>query len=65
MAEKRADYFAGGTLVVWDVDLLAEDAVRTYSAADPEHQAIFRRGETADAEPAVPGWKMKVDDLFS
>jgi len=25
MAEKRADYFAGGTLVVWDVDLLAEE----------------------------------------
>lgn len=32
MAGKRADYFACGTLVVWDVDLLSEDviwAVRT------------------------------------
>ncbi|HKU77223.1 MAG TPA: Uma2 family endonuclease, partial [Pyrinomonadaceae bacterium] len=25
MAQKRADYFAAGTLVVWDVDLLSED----------------------------------------
>ena len=28
MAAKRADYFAAGTLVVWDVDLLSEDGVR-------------------------------------
>lgn len=64
MAEKRADYFAAGTRVVWDVDLLAEDVVRKYSAADPGRPVLFRRGATADAEPAVPGWSMKVDDLF-
>ena len=64
IAVKRADYFASGTLVVWDVDLLAEDVVHKYSAADPEHPVIFRRGEIADAEPAVTGWTMKVDDLF-
>ena len=28
MAAKRADYFAAGTLVVWDVDLLSENVVR-------------------------------------
>src|SRR6201999_4202644 len=28
MAKKRADYFAAGTLVVWDVDLLRDDVVR-------------------------------------
>lgn len=33
-------------------------------AADPEHLTIFRKGEIADAEPAVPGWKMSVDELF-
>ena len=27
MAEKRADYFAAGTEVVWDVDLLSDDAM--------------------------------------
>jgi len=25
---------------------------------------IYRRGETAEAEPAVPGWKFPVDELF-
>ena len=63
MAAKRADYFACSTLVVWDVDLLSEDVIMAYKASDPEHPVIFRRGETADAEPAVPGWRMAVDDL--
>jgi Uma2 family endonuclease len=64
MAEKRADYFAAGTLVVWDVDLLSEDVVRVYRADDPERAVIYSRGEIAEAEPAVPGWTMAVDDLF-
>ncbi len=63
-AAKRADYFAAGTLVVWDIDLLGEDVVRVYRASDPTTPTIFRRGEMADAEPAVPGWRMAVDDLF-
>ena len=65
MARKRADYFAAGTLVVWDADVLRAEEVRKYSADDPENPVIFRRGELADAEPAVPGWKMPVDDLFA
>jgi Uma2 family endonuclease len=64
MALKRADYFAAGTQVVWDVDLLSDDAVRVYRANDPESAVIYRRGEIAEAEPAVPGWTMAVDDLF-
>jgi Uma2 family endonuclease len=64
IAQKRADYFAAGTLVVWDVDLLSEDVVRSYRKDDPEHPKVFRRGEMANAEPAVPGWSMPVDDLF-
>jgi Uma2 family endonuclease len=64
MREKRADYFACGTLVVWDVDLLSPDVIKSYKASDPEHPVIFRRGEIADAEPAVPGWRMAVDELF-
>ena len=64
MATKRADYFACGTLVVWDVDLQSEDVVKSYKASDPDTPVIFRRGEVADAEPAVPGWRMAVDDLF-
>ena len=64
MAAKRADYFAAGTLIVWDVDLLSEDVVRVYRASDPERAAIYRRGQMAEAEPAVPGWSMTVADLF-
>jgi Uma2 family endonuclease len=65
MAEKRADYFAAGTLVVWDVDLLGEDTVRSYRASAPDVARVYRRGETADAEPAVPGWRFAVDELFA
>ncbi len=63
MARKRADYFAAGTLVVWDVDLLGEDVVRVHRASSPE-PTIYRRGQLAEAEPAVPGWRMSVDELF-
>jgi Uma2 family endonuclease len=64
IAEKRTDYFACGTLVVWDVDLQSEDVIKSYKASDPEHPVLFRREEIADAEPAVPGWRMAVNDLF-
>lgn len=65
LAEKRADYFATGTRVVWDVDLLGSDVVRVYRHDDPDHPTIYHRGEVAEAEPAVPGWQMPVDDLFA
>ena len=65
MAAKRADYFAAGTLVVWDVDPQGDNVVRVFRDKDPHSPAaIFRRGEIADAEPAVPGWRMPVDELF-
>ena len=64
MAHKRSDYFAAGTQVVWDVDLLSDDVVRVFRASDPENATIYRRGEIAEAEPAVPRWTMAVNDLF-
>jgi Uma2 family endonuclease len=64
-AAKRADYFVCGTLVVWDVDLLSNDVIKSYNASDPESPVIFRRGDNPDAEPAVPEWRMPVDDLFA
>jgi Uma2 family endonuclease len=45
MAQKRADYFAAGTLVMWDVDLLGPDAIKCYAANDPGRPRVFRRGE--------------------
>ena len=64
IAAKRADYFAAGTLVVWDVDLLSDDVVRVYKSTSPGAPTVYRRGDIAEAEPAVPGWTMPVDDLF-
>ena len=64
LADKRADYFAAGTQVVWDVDLLDDEVVRVYRATAPDTATVYRRGERAEAEPAVPGWSMLVSDMF-
>ncbi|MBX9581763.1 MAG: Uma2 family endonuclease [Gemmataceae bacterium] len=64
MADKRADYFAAGTKVVWDVDPAA-GTVAKYTAADPLTPAVFGPGQEADAEPAVRGWRLPVDALFA
>ena len=64
LAAKRRDYFDAGTLVVWDVDLLSDDVVRVYRHTDREQPTLYRRGDVAEAEPAVPGWTMPVEDLF-
>jgi Uma2 family endonuclease len=65
IARKQRDYFAAGTLVVWDVDLLSADIVKVYKVGEPDKPTIYRRGDIAEAEPAVPGWSMLVDDLFN
>jgi Uma2 family endonuclease len=56
MAQKRADYFACGTLVVWDVDLLSADVVKVYRASNPDHPSIYRHsgsgaGRLSQGEP--------------
>jgi Uma2 family endonuclease len=64
MAAKRADYFEAGTPVVWDVDPIAE-CVHVYRAGAPDQPVTFHRGQEADAEPAVPGWRLAVDWIFA
>jgi Uma2 family endonuclease len=64
IAAKRSEYFAAGTRVVWDVDVLQEELVRVYRTDSPETPTVYRRDEIAEAEPAVPGWKFVVDELF-
>ncbi|MCP9492938.1 MAG: Uma2 family endonuclease [Pyrinomonadaceae bacterium MAG19_C2-C3] len=59
--QKRADYFACGTLVFWDVDVLREKVVRVYRADAPDAPRIYRKGDIAEAEPALPGWSLAVD----
>lgn len=61
---KRTEYLAAGTLVVWDVDLQGPLTIRAYRTGETTPQ-VFRRGEVAGAEPAVPGWRFRVDELFA
>lgn len=63
MPKKRADYFAAGTKVVWDV-LQSEEVVRVDRSDSPDTPTVYRRGDIAEAEPAVPGWTKPVDGLF-
>jgi Uma2 family endonuclease len=62
MAAKRDDYFEAGTLVVWDVDPIAR-VVRSYRSGGAVTE--FAVGSEADAEPAVPGWRVSVDWLMA
>lgn len=64
IASKRADYFAAGTIVVWDVDALREKLGRVYRAGDADNPAIYHAGELVEAEPALPGWTMAVNEIF-
>jgi Uma2 family endonuclease len=64
LAAKRRGYFAAGTLVVWDVDLLSDDVIKVYRFTDPGTPTIYKRRDIAEAEPAVSGWTMPVDELF-
>jgi len=62
-AAKRADYFLAGTLVVWDVDPV-NNWIDCYRAADPLNPKRFTLSQEADAEPALPGWRVSVDWLM-
>lgn len=67
MAAKRADYFACGTQVVWDVDLQGDEKsskiIYVYRADNPEESTLYRDSDVAEAEPALPGWRFPVDQL--
>ncbi len=62
--DKIADYFAAGTLVVWDVDALRNKTITVYRATNPDQPTVYHRGEIAEAEPALPGWALAVDDVL-
>ena len=60
---KLRDYFEAGTLVVWDVDPV-DDLIHSHRHDAPDHPETFRPGDLAHAEPAVPGWRVEVDELL-
>jgi Uma2 family endonuclease len=61
---KINDYFLAGALVVWDVVVLRAKLVRVHRSSDPDNPTIYRRGDLAEAEPALPGWRMAVDEIL-
>ena len=63
MASKRADYFEAGTKVVWDVDP-TQKLIHVYRPDRPDSPTTYGLGQLADAEPALPGWRLAVDSLF-
>ncbi len=64
MASKRADYFEAGTQIVWDVDPIAE-TIWVYRAGAQDVPQRVSRGQEADAEPVVRGWRVAVDWIFA
>ncbi len=63
LAAKREEYFEAGTAVVWDVDPVTRQ-VRRHRPGE-SGPAVFGAGQEADAEPAVPGWRLSVDWLMA
>jgi Uma2 family endonuclease len=55
IAAKRVDYFAAGTLVVWDVDMLSPHVVRVYRATDPLNPKVHGRGKWPKPSPLCRG----------
>jgi hypothetical protein len=49
---------------LWDVDPIAQQ-VTVYRASAPEKPLTFRRGQAADAEPAVPGWRIPDEKIIT
>jgi Uma2 family endonuclease len=64
LAAKRADYFEAGTQVVWDVDPLAR-TIAVHRSTAPDQPDVFSVGQSADAEPAAPGFLVLVDEVFA
>ena len=59
-------HFKAGDLTVGPhkPSIIGADVVKVYRATDPDNPTVYERGDSAEAEPAAPGWTMPVDDLF-
>ena len=62
MERKRREYFAAGVRLVWLVDPRGR-TVQVYTAADKF--ATLRESDTLTGEPALPGFKLRLRELFA
>jgi hypothetical protein len=44
--------------------MIRDKVVRVYRASAPDQPTIYGDGEIAEAEPALPGWKLPVAELL-
>jgi len=44
---------------------LREKVVRVYRSTEPDTPTVYGVGDIAEAHPALPGWEMQVDSIFS
>jgi Uma2 family endonuclease len=62
LARKRREYFAAGTLQVWQVDP-KKRTVDVFTA--PDTFTTFTQKDTLRCEPLIPGFALKLSDLFA
>ena len=58
------DFFENGVQVAWELVVGKGCAIRVFRATDPEKVTLYRMGDIAEAEPALPGWRMAVSELL-
>jgi Uma2 family endonuclease len=61
MARKRKEYFLGGCKLVWEIDPIKR-TVRVYTA--PDESKLVREKGTLDGGTVLPGFKLRVAELF-
>lgn len=61
MEEKLVEYFDAGVEVVWLVDV-QKRTVEVFSS--PNESAVFKIGQTVSGGTVLPGFRLKVRDLF-
>ena len=64
MRKKRKEYFAAETREVWMVDP-KQLTISIYERGDEEPVHVFRREETLSGRKLLPGFRMKLAELFS
>ncbi len=59
--QKRREYFAAGTKLVWIIDPDAE-TVAVYT--NPEEATVLTRADTLDGGTVLPGFRLPLEELF-
>ncbi len=64
MDRKRAEYFAGGTRLVWVVDPPTR-TVAVYTPEAGDEPAVYGIGDTVNGDDILPGFALSVAELFA